>query len=121
MAGYECFACGQERPVVAITTSLVTGDTIASCQEDLVTSLIGALSAELGVDANKLFDALDRFVKRQAADAAKAAQAAAAAAAAAAADQDPPEPQDHDPGPEVDDEGGMSEYRHLDPDTVVAQ
>jgi len=23
-----------------------------------------------------------------------------------------PEPQDYDPGPEIDDEGGMSEYRH---------
>jgi hypothetical protein len=24
-----------------------------------------------------------------------------------------PEPEDYDPGPEVDDEGGMSEYRHF--------
>lgn len=29
-----------------------------------------------------------------------------------------PEPQDHDPGPEVDDEGGMSEYRYMRPRTT---
>lgn len=26
---------------------------------------------------------------------------------------EPPEPEEYDPGPEADDEGGMSEYRHL--------
>lgn len=32
-------------------------------------------------------------------------------------DQDQePEPDDYDPGPEVDDEGGMSEYRHHEPE-----
>lgn len=28
------------------------------------------------------------------------------------AEENEPEPDDYDPGPEVDDEGGMSEYRH---------
>ena len=27
-------------------------------------------------------------------------------------DEPEPEPEEHDPGPEVDDKGGMSEYRH---------
>jgi hypothetical protein len=29
---------------------------------------------------------------------------------------DPPDPEPYDPGPEIDDEGGMSEYRHVLPD-----
>jgi hypothetical protein len=29
---------------------------------------------------------------------------------------DEPEPEEHDPGPEVDDEGGMSEYRYILPE-----
>jgi hypothetical protein len=28
-------------------------------------------------------------------------------------DESEPEPEDYDPGPEVDDEGGMSEYRYV--------
>lgn len=32
---------------------------------------------------------------------------------------DEPEPVEYDPGPEVDDEGGMSEYRHQWPDDPV--
>jgi hypothetical protein len=31
------------------------------------------------------------------------------------AEQDEPEPEEYDPGPEIDDEGGMSEYRHALP------
>ena len=30
--------------------------------------------------------------------------------------EDEPEPAEHDPGPEVDDEGGMSEYRYILPE-----
>jgi hypothetical protein len=29
--------------------------------------------------------------------------------------EDAPEPGEHDPGPEIDDDGGMSEYRHSGP------
>ncbi len=35
-----------------------------------------------------------------------------AAAHPQAGPDDEPEPEEYDPGPEVDDEGGMSEYRH---------
>jgi hypothetical protein len=28
-------------------------------------------------------------------------------------EQPEPEPEEYDPGPEIDDEGGMSEYRHV--------
>jgi hypothetical protein len=31
------------------------------------------------------------------------------------AEQDEPEPEEYDPGPEIDDEGGMSEHRHALP------
>jgi hypothetical protein len=30
-----------------------------------------------------------------------------------------PEPDEHDPGPEVDDEGGMSEYRYILPEDYL--
>lgn len=32
--------------------------------------------------------------------------------------EEEPEPADYDPGPEVDDEGGMSEYRHAGLDSA---
>lgn len=43
-------------------------------------------------------------------------QAQADDIAASWQEQDEPEPPEWDPGPEVDDEGGMSEYRHLAPE-----
>lgn len=81
---YECFACGTERPVVIITTSLETGFTTASCREDLPISLVGALAVELGVDASKLYASVERFVDREQKSAAKAAAAAAVSAASSA-------------------------------------
>jgi hypothetical protein len=30
-----------------------------------------------------------------------------------------PEPEDYDPGPEADDEGGMSEYRYVQPEDYL--
>ena len=40
------------------------------------------------------------------------AQAVSEWASAHLATAEDPEPEEYDPGPEVDDEGGMSEYRH---------
>jgi len=86
MAGYECYACGQERPVTQLQTSLVTGQTLASCNEDLPAALIGALAGALDVDASPLYDSIKRHVDKVAREQAKA-EAEAAQLAAAAAEQ----------------------------------
>lgn len=77
MAGYECLLCGGEHgDAVTIITSLVNGQTVALCSDDQVTGMIGGLATQLGVDGEKLYDAIRRFVDREAAKEAKARAAA---------------------------------------------
>lgn len=72
---YECFGEGCAKPVVTLFTSLVTGETQASCADDLGAALIGQLAGWLGVDAQRLYDSVKRFADREGKTAAKAAQA----------------------------------------------
>lgn len=66
MSGYECLLCeGQNGPVTIITTSLVTGATASSCSACYPVALVGALATELGVDGNRLYDAVQRFTQRE--------------------------------------------------------
>lgn len=105
---YECFACETERPVVVIMTSLETGFTMASCREDLPVGLVGSLATELGVDASKLYANIERFVKRQQDEAAKAAKVYAAELAAAEGQ------------PDHDYEDGNTDYGREDADELAA-
>ena len=94
-AGYVCNLCEGERgPVTQLITSLVNGATVASCREDLPVFMVGALGAELGLDADRLYDAIRRFESRERDRIAKAAKAAADAAQAEAerADLDEADP-----------------------------
>lgn len=88
MSGYECLLCdGAKGPAVVITTSLATGKTGASCEADYPVMLVGALAAELDLDANRLYDTISRFADRELKAAQKAlAEAEAAEAASPAAD-----------------------------------
>lgn len=113
MAGYECNVCESDKPVVLLLTSLVTGQTMASCADDVPVALIGQLAATLEVDGQRLYDAVKRFVDREAKSAAKAqTQADTADPAGTPADDDPPD-REYDPGDAVDDQGGMSELAQL--------
>lgn len=67
MSGYTCILCeGANGPVVQITTSLQTGATVAVCADDIPVALVGGLAAELGVDGDRLYDAIKRWVDREA-------------------------------------------------------
>lgn len=81
---YTCFGEECAKPVVTLFTSLVTGETQASCADDLGAALIGQLAGWLGVDAQRLYDSVKRFADREAKSAAKTA----------AQDQDPAGQQD---------------------------
>lgn len=66
MTGYECILCeGANGPVTMITTSLVTGATASSCSACVPVALVGALATELGLDGNRLYDAVQRFAQRE--------------------------------------------------------
>lgn len=102
MSGYSCLLCeGEKGPAVVITTSLATGKTGAACEADYPVMLVGALAAELDLDANRLYDTISRFADRELKAAQKALQAAEAAEAASpAADADgQPADQEAPPGP----------------------
>lgn len=80
MSGYSCILCeGENGPVVQITTSLQTGATVAVCAADIPVALVGGLAAELGVDGDRLYDAISRWVDREAKKLAKANEALPAA------------------------------------------
>lgn len=66
MSGYECLLCeGANGAVTIITTSLLTGATASSCSVCYPVALVGALATELGVDGNRLYDAVQRFCQRE--------------------------------------------------------
>lgn len=116
MSGYICNLCEDATsPVVQLHVNLTNGQTAAICLNCMPAALIGALAGELGIDAQRLYDNIRRFAEREAKSAAKAQ--AQAATSDPETIEDEPEIPEHDPGPEVDDEGGMSEYRNQLPDT----
>jgi hypothetical protein len=77
MSGYRCVIGDDDNPVVVLVTSLVSGQTLASCADDLPLLMIGQLATTLAVDPQRLYDAIQRFTDREAKSAAKAAAAAA--------------------------------------------
>lgn len=64
--GYECLLGDDQHPATWLQTNLATGDTAAVCDEHFPTALIGALAIELGVEAERLYEAVRRFVDREA-------------------------------------------------------
>jgi hypothetical protein len=102
-----------DKPVVVLVTSLVSGQTLASCADDLPLLLIGQLATTLAVDPQRLYDAIQRFTDREAKSAAKAAAAAASEGSGAADDDDPPERSDDVHGDAADDQGGLTETARL--------
>lgn len=77
-AGYGCANEECQRPVNWLITHLNPPLTLSTCDEDSPVFLIPILAAELGVDADKLYDAIRRHVDREAKAAAKATSAAEA-------------------------------------------
>lgn len=77
MSGYQCVICESDKPVVALITSLVSGQTLATCADDLPLLYIGQLATLLDLDPQRLYDSVQRFADREAKSAAKAAAAAA--------------------------------------------
>lgn len=72
-AGYGCANEECQRPVNWLITHLNPPLTLSTCDEDSPVFLIPILAAELGVDADKLYDAIRRHVDKEAKAAAKAA------------------------------------------------
>lgn len=75
MSGYQCVICDSDKPVVTLITSLVSGQTLATCADDLPLLYIGQLATLLALDPQRLYDAIQRFADREAKSAAKAAAA----------------------------------------------
>ena len=113
MSGYQCVIGEDDKPVVVLVTSLQTGQTLGSCQDDLPLLFIGQLATTLGLDPQRLYDCIQRFADREAKSAAKAAAAAAGQDGGQAADDDPPERSDDISGDAVDDQGGMTDLAQI--------
>lgn len=79
--GYECERDGCTRAVNWLLTRISPAGTISSCDDDAAPFMIGLLATELGVDGGRLYDAIKRFVDKEAKAAAKAAADAYDAAA----------------------------------------
>lgn len=108
MSQYICALCDDPSdPVVQLHTNLTNGATAAIGANCLPVGLVGALAVELGTDPQRLYDHIRKFADREAKSAAKAQAAPGAPAVAGEAEQ--PDPPEHDPGPAVDDDGGMSD------------
>ena len=113
MSGYQCVICDSDKPVVTLITSLVSGQTLATCADDLPLLYIGQLATLLGVDPQRLYDSIQRFTDREAKSAAKAAAAASEQDSGQADDDDPPERSDDISGDAVDDQGGLTDLAQI--------
>ncbi len=78
--GYECILGDEPHAASWLQTNLDTGATVSVCSEHFPVALIGGLASELGVEADRLYDAVKRFVDREAKRQADEDQAAAVAA-----------------------------------------
>lgn len=117
--GYGCvFGDCQLQPNHMITT-INPPSTISTCGEHYAPSLIPILAAELGVDPGDFYGNVERYLAREAKKADKALADAQAAEAAKGSQgpstQDETPAPDHDLGPEIDDQGGMSEVPYPEP------
>lgn len=74
--GYGCEFCGGQHPVNWLVTRLAPSATIPLCGEDFPVGIIPLLAVELGVDVQRLYDAIKRFTDREVAREAKAAEKA---------------------------------------------
>jgi hypothetical protein len=117
---YGCAFGDETHKVNWLITRLQPAATISLCDEDFPVGIIPVLASELGVDGARLYDTIKRFVDREQAREAKEAarQPGPDLGDDPDGDNTPPE---HDPGPEVDDEGGMSEVNPLDPEGEVTR
>lgn len=77
--GLICEFCNGQHPVIMLVTNLSSGDTLTICAEDVSVALVPLLAGNLGVDPQRFYDAVKRFVDREAAREAKAAQEVEAA------------------------------------------
>lgn len=76
MSGYAC-QFGDDHPAATVLiTFLQNGATITVCSDDLAPALINVVAVDLGVDPTKFYEAVRRFVDREAKAAEKAAQQA---------------------------------------------
>lgn len=118
--GYGCALGDDSHQVNWLITRIRPAVTISLCDEDFPVGIIPVLASELGVDGGRLYDTIKRFVDRE--NAREQEEHDQAEADAMASEPDPAPPGDeHDPGPEVDDQGGMSEVNPLDPEGEVTR
>lgn len=73
MAGYECSLCSGQEQASLLITPLTGGETMAVGQDCMAVGLAGMLAGHLGLDAEKLWDAVQRLANKQLAAAAKQA------------------------------------------------
>ena len=97
--GYGCTADDCKNQVNWLLTHMKPAATLPVCDEHYPVFAIGMLATELGVDAGRLYEAIKKFVDREAVKAAKAAadaydaaQAEDLRAAAETARESEPEP-----------------------------
>lgn len=75
---YDCTTADQcGNPVVILFTRLTDGGTEASCDDHMPIALVGMLSGWLDIDAQRLYDTIQRFADRETKAAVKAAEKAA--------------------------------------------
>lgn len=74
--GYGC-AFDDPNPVRWLITNLANGSTVSLCEDDFPVGMIPLIAAHLGVDPGRLYEAIKRFVDREAAREAKTAAATA--------------------------------------------
>ncbi len=118
-ATLPCDMCGEE-PAAVMVTNLGNGEVLCvggACQLTFHLTVAAELIKNGEPGTVQAYDEqvgslLDTF-NLALAEWAGTTAAAAAAGPAAADEPDEPEPEPYDPGPEVDDQGGMSEHKYL--------
>jgi hypothetical protein len=95
VAGYDCSLCSGEEQANILITPLTGGETMAVGEDCMSVAFTGMLAGHLGLDAEKLWAAIERLMK--------AAAKAEARQAEHQADTGPPE----GPGPEAEDREGQ--------------
>lgn len=64
--GYVCLLGDESCTVTMLQTSLKNGATVGLCDEHEPMAYIGALAASLGVEPDRLYESIQRFVDREA-------------------------------------------------------
>lgn len=104
-AGIPCVFCDGERAAAVLMTWLANGATVNTCGECFAPAVINVLAVDLGVNPERFYAAVQRFMtaeeKRQAKEAEKGTPDAEADGTAAGPGE--PTPDDHDDPAERDD------------------